>query len=88
MFSPGAPASAPNHVRRVSGRLVRPRCPNRSLSPKMIGPSRAITRSVPRFISHRDVPAVRDVDDAREAGRERNRAKKLQLHTAKKLQPE
>ena len=34
-----------------------------------------------------DITAVRDVDDAREAGRERNRAKKLQLKSVKKLQP-
>jgi hypothetical protein len=34
-----------------------------------------------------DLAAVRDVDDAREIGRERNRSKKLQLHSAKKLQP-
>jgi hypothetical protein len=34
-----------------------------------------------------DVDAVRDVDDARAIGRERSRSKKLQLHSAKKLQP-
>jgi hypothetical protein len=34
-----------------------------------------------------DVDVVRDVDEAREAGRERNRSKKLQLRSAKKLQP-
>ena len=35
-----------------------------------------------------DVAAVRDVDEARAAvDRERNRSKKLQLRSAKKLQP-
>jgi hypothetical protein len=34
-----------------------------------------------------DVDIVRDVDDARAVGRERNRSKKLQLRSAKKLQP-
>jgi hypothetical protein len=34
-----------------------------------------------------DVAAVRDVDDARAIGRERNRSKKLQLRAAKELQP-
>jgi hypothetical protein len=34
-----------------------------------------------------DVEAVRDVDDARKRGRERIRTKKLQLRSAKKLQP-
>jgi hypothetical protein len=34
-----------------------------------------------------DVAAVRDVDKARAIGRERNRGKMLQLHSAKKLQP-
>ena len=34
-----------------------------------------------------DVAAVRDVDEAWAAGRERNRVKKLQLRAAKKLQP-
>jgi hypothetical protein len=34
-----------------------------------------------------DVSAVRDVDEARKDGRERNRAKKLQLRSVKKLQP-
>ena len=35
-----------------------------------------------------DVEAVRDVDDARKRGRERIKSKKLQLQSAKKLQPE
>jgi hypothetical protein len=34
-----------------------------------------------------DLEAVRDVDDARERGRERTKSKKLQLRSAKKLQP-
>jgi hypothetical protein len=34
-----------------------------------------------------DVAAVRDVDDARALGRERIKSKKLQLRSAKKLQP-
>jgi hypothetical protein len=34
-----------------------------------------------------DVAAVRDVDKARVIGRERNRGKKLQLRSGKKLQP-
>jgi hypothetical protein len=34
-----------------------------------------------------DLSAVRDVDEARAVGRERNRAKKLQLRSVKKLQP-
>jgi hypothetical protein len=35
-----------------------------------------------------DIEAVRDVDDARKRDRERTKSKKLQLQTAKKLQPE
>jgi hypothetical protein len=35
-----------------------------------------------------DVAVVRDVDEARALGRERNRGKKLQLQSAKKLQPD
>jgi hypothetical protein len=34
-----------------------------------------------------DVAAVRDVDEARALGRERSKSKKLQLQSAKKLQP-
>ena len=34
-----------------------------------------------------DLSAVRDVDEARAVGRERNRGKKLQLRSVKKLQP-
>ena len=34
-----------------------------------------------------DLAAVRDVDEAREIGRERSRGKKLQLRSVKKLQP-
>jgi hypothetical protein len=34
-----------------------------------------------------DLASVRDVDEARASGRERNRAKKLQLASVKKLQP-
>jgi hypothetical protein len=34
-----------------------------------------------------DIAAVRDVDEARAVGRERNRGKKLQLRSGKKLQP-
>jgi hypothetical protein len=35
-----------------------------------------------------DVEAVRDVDDARKRGRERTKSRKLQLQSARKLQPE
>jgi hypothetical protein len=34
-----------------------------------------------------DLAAVRDVDEARKVARERSKSKKLQLHTARKLQP-
>ena len=35
-----------------------------------------------------DIEAVRDVDAARQSARERSKSKKLQLRSAKKLQPE
>jgi hypothetical protein len=67
---------------------VRGDAPLAKLSTKMANTLSASNRLHRTYVPV-DITAVRDVDDARESGRvrERSRAKKLQLTSVKKLQP-
>jgi hypothetical protein len=65
---------------------VRGDAPPAKLSTKMANTLSASNRLHRTYLPV-DITAVRDVDEARKAGRERNRAKKLQLRLVKKLQP-